>query len=392
MKMKKEYFLKNLVDYKIDKAWEEIKEKAEKAQKDVDFSYIQEIVPDAKGVRIELDEETAKETTLKNKNMCLFILEIFLNNQKTKLGNILTNYEDIPENTELISKYVPVLAKTLTNSDYKYTLDEVPILNYEKFKKKHLTPEEKEDLTKLKGYRNELASIAETLLSNDIDMEVDESKLDEKQKERLVYLDNVWKVTSIINQLKYYFIKEKLESINELEQLKNIEGLLMSAQTNRIFFDYVIKNNDLEVTVYIENDLDTSTISVTRVFKDVFEDSELDEEFKDYISLDLEAYKMDELDKYDIHMSKKIRMLTEGFGQVIDINLDGTEYENEDLWFKKNRVFDISLERTPLSTVYRTLKTINFITAFCNYDPMFALEPTKWLEILPEINLDFLEK
>ena len=193
-------------------------------------------------------------------------------------------------------------------------------------------------------------------------------------------------------KLEKMSMEEELDKINsddeELKAIKeNYIKFLESNKLQNVFLDYDIKGNDLKTSLYFKDVYGISTFKITRTFKDVFNG---ETNLPYYTEYDTKKYNLEDLEKDDITMSKKLSLLKEGMAVRLGIDfeedLELTEVEKSH-YLVENDVLELMSFKTPIDTIYLVYKTMNFIKTMAEYDNSIYNNPSEILKWLPRLNI-----
>ena len=193
-------------------------------------------------------------------------------------------------------------------------------------------------------------------------------------------------------RLEKMSMEEELDKINsddeELKAIKeNYIKFLESNKLQNVFLDYDIKGNDLRTSLYFKDVYGISTFKITRTFKDVFSG---ETNLPYYTEYDTKKYNLEDLEKDDITISKKLSLLKEGMAVRLGIDfeedLELTEVEKSH-YLVENDVLELMSFKTPIDTIYLVYKTMNFIKTMAEYDNSIYNNPSEILKWLPRLNI-----
>lgn len=389
----RKYFEENLSNYKLDRADEDLK----KLLDGVTLDSIEEMNSVLTSDIINLNvEESEKEDMNMDESSKLLYLNINEPDKKS-LGAMNFAYKETGKEGLIIlselSKYLPTLITSLSNLRFSDVMDKMnPNINRKPVQENKVIDITKDDVEvgEYHDLSSNLTNAPLKLLFADIDM--DSKSMTKDQELRFKYMTNIEMAFYGLMKLEKMSMEEELSKINsddeELKAIKeNYIKFLESNKLQNVFLDYDIKGNDLKTSLYFKDVYGISTFKITRTFKDVF-----DEETKlpYYTEYDTKKYNLEDLEKDDITMSKKLSLLKEGMAVRLGIDFEeGSELTDieKSHYLVENDVLELMSFKTPIDTIYLVYKTMNFIKTFAEYDKSIYNNPSEILKWLPRLNI-----
>ena len=292
-----------------------------------------------------------------------------------------------------LSKYLPTLITSLSNLKFSDVMNKMnPNINRKPVQDNKVIDITKDDVEvgEYHDLSSNLTNAPLKLLFADIDM--DSKSMTKDQEMRFKYMTNIEMAFYGLMRLEKMSMEEELDKINsddeELKAIKeNYIKFLESNKLQNVFLDYDIKGNDLRTSLYFKDVYGISTFKITRTFKDVFSG---ETNLPYYTEYDTKKYNLEDLEKDDITVSKKLSLLKEGMAVRLGIDfkedLDLTEAEKSH-YLVENDVLELMSFKTPIDTIYLVYKTMNFIKTMAEYDNSIYNNPSEILKWLPRLNI-----
>lgn len=389
----RKYFEENLSNYKLDRADEDLK----KLLDGVTLDSIEEMNTVLTSDIINLNvEDSEKEDMNMDETSKLLYLNINEPDKKS-LGAMNFAYKETGKEGLIIlselSKYLPTLITSLSNLRFSDVMNKMnPNINRKPVQDNKVIDITKDDIEvgEYHDLSSNLTNAPLKLLFADIDM--DSKSMTKDQEIRFKYMTNIEMAFYGLMRLEKMSMEEELDKINsddeELKAIKeNYIKFLESNKLQNVFLDYDIKGNDLKTSLYFKDVYGISTFKITRTFKDVFNE---ETSLPYYTEYDTKKYNLEDLEKDDITMSKKLSLLKEGMAVRLGIDfkedLDLTEAEKSH-YLVENDVLELMSFKTPIDTIYLVYKTMNFIKTMAEYDNSIYNNPSEILKWLPRLNI-----
>ena len=389
----RKYFEENLSNYKLDRADEDLK----KLLDGVTLDSIEEMNTVLTSDIINLNvEDSEKEDMNMDETSKLLYLNINEPDKKS-LGAMNFAYKETGKEGLIIlselSKYLPTLITSLSNLRFSDVMNKMnPNINRKPVQDNKVVDITKDDIEvgEYHDLSSNLTNAPLKLLFADIDM--DSKSMTKDQEMRFKYMTNIEMAFYGLMKLEKMSMEEELDKINsddeELKAIKeNYIKFLESNKLQNVFLDYDIKGNDLKTSLYFKDVYGISTFKITRTFKDVFNG---ETNFPYYTEYDTKKYNLEDLEKDDITMSKKLSLLKEGMAVRLGIDfeedLELTEVEKSH-YLVENDVLELMSFKTPIDTIYLVYKTMNFIKTMAKYDNSIYNNPSEILKWLPRLNI-----
>lgn len=389
----RKYFEENLSNYKLDKADEDLK----KLLDGVTLDSIEEMNTVLTSDIINLNvEDSEKEDMNMDETSKLLYLNINEPDKKS-LGAMNFAYRETGKEGLIIlselSKYLPTLITSLSNLRFSDVMNKMnPNINRKPVQDNKVVDITKDDIEvgEYHDLSSNLTNAPLKLLFADIDM--DSKSMTKDQEMRFKYMTNIEMAFYGLMKLEKMSMEEELDKINsddeELKAIKeNYIKFLESNKLQNVFLDYDIKGNDLKTSLYFKDVYGISTFKITRTFKDVFNG---ETNLPYYTEYDTKKYNLEDLEKDDITMSKKLSLLKEGMAVRLGIDfeedLELTEVEKSH-YLVENDVLELMSFKTPIDTIYLVYKTMNFIKTMAEYDNSIYNNPSEILKWLPRLNI-----
>lgn len=389
----RKYFEENLSNYKLDRADEDLK----KLLDGVTLDSIEEMNTVLTSDIINLNvEDSEKEDMNMDETSKLLYLNINEPDKKS-LGAMNFAYKETGKEGLIIlselSKYLPTLITSLSNLRFSDVMNKMnPNINRKPVQDNKVVDITKDDIEvgEYHDLSSNLTNAPLKLLFADIDM--DSKSMTKDQEMRFKYMTNIEMAFYGLMRLEKMSMEEELDKINsddeELKAIKeNYIKFLESNKLQNVFLDYDIKGNDLRTSLYFKDVYDISTFKITRTFKDVFSG---ETNLPYYTEYDTKKYNLEDLEKDDITISKKLSLLKEGMAVRLGIDfeedLELTEVEKSH-YLVENDVLELMSFKTPIDTIYLVYKTMNFIKTMAEYDNSIYNNPSEILKWLPRLNI-----
>lgn len=389
----RKYFEENLSNYKLDRADEDLK----KLLDGVTLDSIEEMNTVLTSEIINLNvEDSEKEDMNMDETSKLLYLNINEPDKKS-LGAMNFAYKETGKEGLIIlselSKYLPTLITSLSNLRFSDVMNKMnPNINRKSVQDNKVIDITKDDVEvgEYHDLSSNLTNAPLKLLFADIDM--DSKSMTKDQELRFKYMTNIEMAFYGLMKLEKMSMEEELDKINsddeELKAIKeNYIKFLESNKLQNVFLDYDIKGNDLRTSLYFKDVYGISTFKITRTFKDVFSG---ETNLPYYTEYDTKKYNLEDLEKDDITMSKKLSLLKEGMAVRLGIDfeedLELTEIEKSH-YLVENDVLELMSFKTPIDTIYLVYKTMNFIKTMAEYDNSIYNNPSEILKWLPRLNI-----
>lgn len=389
----RKYFEENLSNYKLDRADEDLK----KLLDGVTLDSIEEMNTVLTSDIINLNvEDSEKEDMNMDETSKLLYLNINEPDKKS-LGAMNFAYKETGKEGLIIlselSKYLPTLITSLSNLRFSDVMNKMnPNINRKPVQDNKVVDITKDDIEvgEYHDLSSNLTNAPLKLLFADIDM--DSKSMTKDQEMRFKYMTNIEMAFYGLMKLEKISMEEELDKINsddeELKAIKeNYIKFLESNKLQNVFLDYDIKGNDLKTSLYFKDVYGISTFKITRTFKDVFNG---ETNLPYYTEYDTKKYNLEDLEKDDITMSKKLSLLKEGMAVRLGIDfeedLELTEVEKSH-YLVENDVLELMSFKTPIDTIYLVYKTMNFIKTMAEYDNSIYNNPSEILKWLPRLNI-----
>ena len=389
----RKYFEENLSNYKLDRADEDLK----KLLDGVTLDSIEEMNTVLTSDIINLNvEDSEKEVMNMDETSKLLYLNINEPDKKS-LGAMNFAYKETGKEGLIIlselSKYLPTLITSLSNLRFSDVMNKMnPNINRKPVQDNKVVDITKDDIEvgEYHDLSSNLTNAPLKLLFADIDM--DSKSMTKDQEMRFKYMTNIEMAFYGLMKLEKMSMEEELDKINsddeELKAIKeNYIKFLESNKLQNVFLDYDIKGNDLKTSLYFKDVYGISTFKITRTFKDVFNG---ETNLPYYTEYDTKKYNLEDLEKDDITMSKKLSLLKEGMAVRLGIDfeedLELTEVEKSH-YLVENDVLELMSFKTPIDTIYLVYKTMNFIKTMAEYDNSIYNNPSEILKWLPRLNI-----
>lgn len=389
----RKYFEENLSNYKLDRADEDLK----KLLDGVTLDSIEEMNTVLTSDIINLNvEDSEKEDMNMDETSKLLYLNINEPDKKS-LGAMNFAYKETGKEGLVIlselSKYLPTLITSLSNLKFSDVMNKMnPNINRKPVQDNKVIDITKDDVEvgEYHDLSSNLTNAPLKLLFADIDM--DSKSMTKDQEMRFKYMTNIEMAFYGLMRLEKMGMEEELDKINsddeELKAIKeNYIKFLESNKLQNVFLDYDIKGNDLRTSLYFKDVYGISTFKITRTFKDVFSG---ETNLPYYTEYDTKKYNLEDLEKDDITMSKKLSLLKEGMAVRLGIDfeedLELTEVEKSH-YLVENDVLELMSFKTPIDTIYLVYKTMNFIKTMAEYDNSIYNNPSEILKWLPRLNI-----
>lgn len=389
----RKYFEENLSNYKLDRADEDLK----KLLDGVTLDSIEEMNTVLASDIINLNvEDSEKEDMNMDETSKLLYLNINEPDKKS-LGAMNFAYKETGKEGLIIlselSKYLPTLITSLSNLRFSDVMNKMnPNINRKPVQDNKVVDITKDDIEvgEYHDLSSNLTNAPLKLLFADIDM--DSKSMTKDQEMRFKYMTNIEMAFYGLMKLEKMSMEEELDKINsddeELKAIKeNYIKFLESNKLQNVFLDYDIKGNDLKTSLYFKDIYGISTFKITRTFKDVFNG---ETNLPYYTEYDTKKYNLEDLEKDDITMSKKLSLLKEGMAVRLGIDfeedLELTEVEKSH-YLVENDVLELMSFKTPIDTIYLVYKTMNFIKTMAEYDNSIYNNPSEILKWLPRLNI-----
>lgn len=389
----RKYFEENLSNYKLDRADEDLK----KLLDGVTLDSIEEMNTVLTSDIINLNvEDSEKEDMNMDETSKLLYLNINEPDKKS-LGAMNFAYRETGKEGLIIlselSKYLPTLITSLSNLRFSDVMNKMnPNINRKPVQDNKVVDITKDDIEvgEYHDLSSNLTNAPLKLLFADIDM--DSKSMTKDQEMRFKYMTNIEMAFYGLMKLEKMSMEEELDKINsddeELKAIKeNYIKFLESNKLQNVFLDYDIKGNDLKTSLYFKDVYGISTFKITRTFKDVFNG---ETNLPYYTEYDTKKYNLEDLEKDDITMSKKLSLLKEGMAVRLGIDfeedLELTEVEKSH-YLVENDVLELMSFKTPIDTIYLVYKTMNFIKTMAEYDNSIYNNPSEILKWLPRLNI-----
>lgn len=389
----RKYFEENLSNYKLDRADEDLK----KLLDGVTLDSIEEMNTVLTSDIINLNvEDSEKEDMNMDETSKLLYLNINEPDKKS-LGAMNFAYKETGKEGLIIlselSKYLPTLITSLSNLRFSDVMNKMnPNINRKPVQDNKVVDITKDDIEvgEYHDLSSNLTNAPLKLLFADIDM--DSKSMTKDQEMRFKYMTNIEMAFYGLMKLEKMSMEEELDKINsddeELKAIKeNYIKFLESNKLQNVFLDYDIKGNDLKTSLYFKDVYGISTFKITRTFKDVFNG---ETNLPYYTEYDTKKYNLEDLEKDDITMSKKLSLLKEGMAVRLGIDfeedLELTEVEKSH-YLVENDVLELMSFKTPIDTIYLVYKTMNFIKTMAEYDNSIYNNPSEILKWLPRLNI-----
>lgn len=389
----RKYFEENLSNYKLDRADEDLK----KLLDGVTLDSIEEMNTVLTSDIINLNvEDSEKEDMNMDETSKLLYLNINEPDKKS-LGAMNFAYKETGKEGLIIlselSKYLPTLITSLSNLKFSDVMNRMnPNINRKPVQDNKVIDITKDDVEvgEYHDLSSNLTNAPLKLLFADIDM--DSKSMTKDQEMRFKYMTNIEMAFYGLMRLEKMSMEEELDKINsddeELKAIKeNYIKFLESNKLQNVFLDYDIKGNDLRTSLYFKDVYGISTFKITRTFKDVFNG---ETNLPYYTEYDTKKYNLEDLEKDDITMSKKLSLLKEGMAVRLGIDfeedLELTEVEKSH-YLVENDVLELMSFKTPIDTIYLVYKTMNFIKTMAEYDNSIYNNPSEILKWLPRLNI-----
>lgn len=389
----RKYFEENLSNYKLDRADEDLK----KLLDGVTLDSIEEMNTVLTSEIINLNvEDSEKEDMNMDETSKLLYLNINEPDKKS-LGAMNFAYKETGKEGLIIlselSKYLPTLITSLSNLRFSDVMNKMnPNINRKPVQDNKIIDITKDDVEvgEYHDLSSNLTNAPLKLLFADIDM--DSKSMTKDQELRFKYMTNIEMAFYGLMKLEKMSMEEELDKINsddeELKAIKeNYIKFLESNKLQNVFLDYDIKGNDLRTSLYFKDVYGISTFKITRTFKDVFSG---ETNLPYYTEYDTKKYNLEDLEKDDITMSKKLSLLKEGMAVRLGIDfkedLELTEIEKSH-YLVENDVLELMSFKTPIDTIYLVYKTMNFIKTMAEYDNSIYNNPSEILKWLPRLNI-----
>lgn len=389
----RKYFEKNLSNYKLDKADKGLK----KILDGVTLDSIEEMNSVLHSDIINLDvEETEKNDMNMDDSSKLLYINVKENDKKA-LGAMNFAYKETGKEGLIIlsevSKYLPALITALSNLKFSEIMEKMnPNINRKPVQDNKVIDITKEDIEvgEYHDLTSNLTNAPLKLLFADIDME--KKNLPKDQELRLKYMTNIEMAFYGLMKLEKMSMEDELSKIgSDDEELKAIKEnyikFLESNKLQNVFLDYDIKENDLRTSLYFKDVYGISTFKITKTFKNVFSE---ETELPYYTEYDTNKYNLEDLEKDDITMSKKLSLLKEGMAIRLGVDFEeGTELTDAEKshYLVENEVLELMSFKTPIDTIYLVYKTMNFIKTIAEYDKDIYNNPSEILKWLPRLNI-----
>lgn len=389
----RKYFEENLSNYKLDRANEDLK----KLLDGVTLDSIEEMNTVLTSDIINLNvEDSEKEDMNMDETSKLLYLNINEPDKKS-LGAMNFAYKETGKEGLIIlselSKYLPTLITSLSNLRFSDIMNKMnPNINRKPVQDNKVIDITKDDIEvgEYHDLSSNLTNAPLKLLFADIDM--DSKSMTKDQEMRFKYMTNIEMAFYGLMRLEKMSMEEELDKINsddeELKAIKeNYIKFLESNKLQNVFLDYDIKGNDLRTSLYFKDVYGISTFKITRTFKDVFNG---ETNLPYYTEYDTKKYNLEDLEKDDITMSKKLSLLKEGMAVRLGIDFEEgselTEVEKSH-YLVENDVLELMSFKTPIDTIYLVYKTMNFIKTMAEYDNSIYNNPSEILKWLPRLNI-----
>lgn len=389
----RKYFEENLSNYKLDRADEDLK----KLLDGVTLDSIEEMNTVLTSDIINLNvEDSEKEDMNMDETSKLLYLNINEPDKKS-LGAMNFAYKETGKEGLIIlselSKYLPTLITSLSNLRFSDVMNKMnPNINRKPVQDNKVIDITKDDIEvgEYHDLSSNLTNAPLKLLFADIDM--DSKSMTKDQEMRFKYMTNIEMAFYGLMRLEKMSMEEELDKINsddeELKAIKeNYIKFLESNKLQNVFLDYDIKGNDLRTSLYFKDVYGISTFKITRTFKDVFSG---ETNLPYYTEYDTKKYNLEDLEKDDITISKKLSLLKEGMAVRLGIDfeedLELTEVEKSH-YLVENDVLELMSFKTPIDTIYLVYKTMNFIKTMAEYDNSIYNNPSEILKWLPRLNI-----
>lgn len=389
----RKYFEENLSNYKLDRADEDLK----KLLDGVTLDSIEEMNTVLTSDIINLNvEDSEKEDMNMDETSKLLYLNINEPDKKS-LGAMNFAYKETGKEGLIIlselSKYLPTLITSLSNLRFSDVMNKMnPNINRKPVQDNKVVDITKDDIEvgEYHDLSSNLTNAPLKLLFADIDM--DSKSMTKDQEMRFKYMTNIEMAFYGLMRLEKMSMEEELDKINsddeELKAIKeNYIKFLESNKLQNVFLDYDIKGNDLRTSLYFKDVYGISTFKITRTFKDVFSG---ETNLPCYTEYDTKKYNLEDLEKDDITISKKLSLLKEGMAVRLGIDfeedLELTEVEKSH-YLVENDVLELMSFKTPIDTIYLVYKTMNFIKTMAEYDNSIYNNPSEILKWLPRLNI-----
>ena len=389
----RKYFEENLSNYKLDRADEDLK----KLLDGVTLDSIEEMNTVLTSDIINLNvEDSEKEDMNMDETSKLLYLNINEPDKKS-LGAMNFAYKETGKEGLIIlselSKYLPTLITSLSNLRFSDVMNKMnPNINRKPVQDNKVVDITKDDIEvgEYHDLSSNLTNAPLKLLFADIDM--DSKSMTKDQEMRFKYMTNIEMAFYGLMKLEKMSMEEELDKINsddeELKAIKeNYIKFLESNKLQNVFLDYDIKGNDLKTSLYFKDVYGISTFKITRTFKDVFNGGA---NLPYYTEYDTKKYNLEDLEKDDITMSKKLSLLKEGMAVRLGIDFEEgselTEVEKSH-YLVENDVLELMSFKTPIDTIYLVYKTMNFIKTMAEYDNSIYNNPSEILKWLPRLNI-----
>lgn len=389
----RKYFEENLSNYKLDRADEDLK----KLLDGVTLDSIEEMNTVLTSDIINLNvEDSEKEDMNMDETSKLLYLNINEPDKKS-LGAMNFAYKETGKEGLIIlselSKYLPTLITSLSNLRFSDVMNKMnPNINRKPVQDNKVVDITKDDIEvgEYHDLSSNLTNAPLKLLFADID--IDSKSMTKDQEMRFKYMTNIEMAFYGLMKLEKMSMEEELDKINsgdeELKAIKeNYIKFLESNKLQNVFLDYDIKGNDLKTSLYFKDVYGISTFKITRTFKDVFNG---ETNLPYYTEYDTKKYNLEDLEKDDITMSKKLSLLKEGMAVRLGIDFEEgselTEVEKSH-YLVENDVLELMSFKTPIDTIYLVYKTMNFIKTMAEYDNSIYNNPSEILKWLPRLNI-----
>lgn len=389
----RKYFEENLSNYKLDRSDEDLK----KLLDGVTLDSIEEMNTVLTSDIINLNvEDSEKEDMNMDETSKLLYLNINEPDKKS-LGAMNFAYKETGKEGLIIlselSKYLPTLITSLSNLRFSDVMNKMnPNINRKPVQDNKVIDITKDDIEvgEYHDLSSNLTNAPLKLLFADIDM--DSKSMTKDQEMRFKYMTNIEMAFYGLIRLEKMSMEEELDKVNsddeELKAIKeNYIKFLESNKLQNVFLDYDIKGNDLRTSLYFKDVYGISTFKITRTFKDVFSG---ETNLPYYTEYDTKKYNLEDLEKDDITISKKLSLLKEGMAVRLGIDfeedLELTEVEKSH-YLVENDVLELMSFKTPIDTIYLVYKTMNFIKTMAEYDNSIYNNPSEILKWLPRLNI-----
>lgn len=397
MKFERKYFEENLADKKIYDAKMRL---SKNLGNDFEFNNSKDFEENIKGADltfISLDQEMKMKLNmdLEEETKISFIR---LKDSKTEetIGNFQNAFVSQNENgiieMDEFTKYLPSFLEELVNGSYLDNLKlQKNLFNSHDFKYGQRVGISGEN-SDIKDQSLDLNKVALDFFMKDLDMDSDIQEDEDKQK-RYNFMERVVKAYGIINLLEIMSTENKISELDEddIETYKILDNFLKylkSLNMDNMYLDYYIRDNDLVTCVIITDEFQTKCIRISRDFKDVFNGTytKYPEVTDMFSSRTNQEELMDKLNDGTLNIATEYRLIKEGKSVLINLETDDKEDELSTFFSEE----DVSLyfsDATFTRKVYNSLKTINFIKTFSEFDQEILEAPSKILDYLPEIKI-----